>query len=71
MRHFNTVWEAQNWMFETVDDPCVDNTRFAWVDDPAAVTEYRDNQNHGCCGFFDAEIVIDGRKAIIGCNYGH
>jgi hypothetical protein len=54
-----------------VDDPCVDNERFAYVDEPLALVKYYDQQERGCCGSFDADIIVDGRKAVIGCNYGH
>lgn len=48
-----------------------DNERFAWADCPEEIIEYEKQQNRGCCGFLDIEIMINGRRALIGCNYGH
>lgn len=68
---FATEREARDWMYASVKDECIDNYRFAYDDDEGAVADYLDTQNDGCCGFFDAEVVVAGRKARIGCNYGH
>jgi hypothetical protein len=68
---FANVDEAFDWMYEVVDDPCVDNTRFAYMDDLTASQKYMEAQEGGCCGYFDREIQVGGRAAIIGCNYGH
>lgn len=56
---------------DEADDPCVDNGRLAYLDDPISMKEYEKKKAEGCCGFIDEEIVIGGRNAIIGCNYGH
>lgn len=68
---FATREEAEEWMGREVDDPCVDNERYAYLDDDLARARYYDQQDQGCCGFFDADIIVDGRPAMIGCNYGH
>lgn len=68
---FATIEDAYAWMKSCVDDPCVDNHRFAFKDDDNAVGEYTRQQDEGCCGFFDADITVAGRPAMIGCNYGH
>lgn len=68
---FATREEAEEWMEREVDDPCVDCERFAYVDDPVAFVEYYHIQEQGCCGFFDADIIVGGRRAMLGCNYGH
>jgi hypothetical protein len=68
---FDSEREAFAWMYDFVDDSCIDNGRFAWADDPKEVEKYHKQADNGCCGFFDTEVVIKGRKALIGCNYGH
>lgn len=62
---------AIEWMEGEVDDPCTDNYRFCFNDDPDACYNYEMKVNRGCCGFFDRDITIAGRPAMIGCNYGH
>jgi hypothetical protein len=77
VKAFSSFEDAQQWMLEQVqindasDDPNVDNVRFAFLDDEKALEIYKQSLNEGCCGFFDQEIIVNGRKAKIGCNYGH
>lgn len=53
------------------------NLEAAWVlvkttvDDPIGESLYESIRDEGCCGFFDEEIMINGRLAKIGCNFGH
>jgi hypothetical protein len=68
---FDTEEDARTWMDEQVDDPCVDNYRFAFHDDSDAMAKYGHAEATGCCGSFDREVVVAGRPASIGCNYGH
>lgn len=68
---FTSKQDAYEWMDEQVDDPYQDNYRFAFHDDECEMANYDHKQSTGCCGFFDSEIIVDGRKAWIGCNYGH
>ncbi len=68
---FAAYRDAQNWMLDSVDDQYADNDRFAFLDDPAAMFSYGVRKDQGCCGSFDAEVTVGGRKAVIGCNYGH
>lgn len=68
---FSSLADAGEWMDELVDDPCVDNYRFAFTDDSEAVGKYKRLESEGCCGFFDRKVKIAGREAFIGCNYGH
>lgn len=68
---FANAQDARDWMLAEVDDPCVDNYRFAYNDDEKEIGTYNRLQNAGCCGFFDREVRIAGRLATIGCNYGH
>jgi hypothetical protein len=71
METFATRAEAEEWMDAEVDDSCIDGYRFAFLDSRAELGEYRRMKANGCCGFFDAIIVVGGRRARIGCNYGH
>lgn len=66
---FASLQDAQEWMVAEVDDECIDNYRFAWLDESQA--EYDAAYENGCCGCFDSTITINGRWATIGCNYGH
>jgi hypothetical protein len=68
---FGTREEAEAWMFADVDDSAIDNVRFAFVDDREAMLQYEEHQRQGCCGFFDTEVLVDGKPAMIGCNFGH
>jgi hypothetical protein len=68
---FDSFEAAIAWMYDEVDDPFVDNVRTAHVGDEAAMAAYDDARDHGCCGFFDADVVVAGRPAMVGCNYGH
>lgn len=68
---FDTKEEAFDWMEESVSDLYMDNERFAYVEDPIAMAQYDKQQDDGCCGSFDAVIMVDGKEAMIGCNYGH
>jgi hypothetical protein len=70
-KKFNTQEESEAWMEAEVNDACVDNHRFAYLDDAAGMLEYEKQKLQGCCGFFDEQISIAGRMASIGCNYGH
>lgn len=68
---FATQEEAFDWMYAEVNDDCVDNERFAFEDDEEALRQYSDQERNGCCGSFDEDIIVNGRNATIGCNYGH
>lgn len=72
MPEFASQKAAVDWLYEQMQtEECVDNFRFAFVDDPLGMALYLAKQQDGCCGFFDREILVEGRKAHIGCNYGH
>lgn len=50
----------------------VDNYRYADVDDHKAMEAYKVAMDGGCCGCYDGIITFgNGRKAIVGCNFGH
>lgn len=68
---FATQEEAKEYMYAQADDPCIDNYRFAYKDVPEAMQKYDEATQGGCCGFYDAQITVNGREAVIGCNYGH
>lgn len=69
--YFESKDDAMEWMDSEVDDPYIDNQRFAFKDDDEAMREYDEKAHNGCCGYFDAEVNVGGRFAMIGCNYGH
>lgn len=70
-KEFRTREDAEAWMTLQVDNDCVDNERFAFLDDVEAMKKYQEAEENGCCGFFDEEVLVGGRKAMVGCNYGH
>lgn len=58
-------------MIEDLDEPCLDNVRFAASNSRREMRRYRRQQSNGCCGSHDEEVSICGKKFWIGCNYGH
>ena len=68
---FDNEEQAREWMEKKVDDSCIDNHRFAYLDDATGMAKYQIQKSDGCCGDFDEEVIIGGRLATIGCNYGH
>jgi hypothetical protein len=71
MPEFETVEEAYEWMEAEVDDPCIDNHRVCYLDDPESIGVFEEMESNGCCGSSNYDVVIQGRHARIGCNYGH
>lgn len=67
---FETEDDAFGWLFDTVDDPFIDNTRLAYAD-RVQVRAYNEKAREGCCGSADYKVKIGERFAWIGCNYGH
>ena len=68
---FNTKEEAFAWLRDKIDDPCMDNFRFAFEDDQEASNAYCEAHENGCCGSADYTVIVAGRQAQVGCNYGH
>ena len=68
---FATFEQAIEWMYEVVDDPCIDNERTCYLELPDQVEAYKVAQKNGCCGSFDTDVLINGLPARVGCNYGH
>ena len=68
---FESYREAYNWMMDGVDEPCVDNFRFAHQDDFIEMEKYLFDKAGGCCGSFDSDVFVGGVLCTIGCNYGH
>lgn len=66
-----TQEEAIDYVDSIADDYCSDNFRFAFDDEQLAIDTYEDQKAHGCCGFLDLPVVVGGRPAMVGCNYGH
>lgn len=71
MPSFESPTDAMEWAAEQVNDPCVDNMRFAFVDDARQMETYDAAKRNGCCGFFDEDVIVAGRPAMVGCNFGH
>lgn len=71
VKSFDNINDAADWMVAEVNDPCIDNIRFAFEDDAVECEKYAAQVLDGCCGFFDKIIIVDGKRASIGCNYGH
>lgn len=56
----------------TDDLDCRDNARNAYQTDAAAMRDYNDAADSGCCGSIDKAYLVGGFNAYwIGCNYGH
>jgi len=74
MEKFVSEVSARHWFFQHVNDMDVDNidnVRFAFKDDVEAMEAYENQRDNGCCGSIDVDITVNGRPAVIGCNYGH
>jgi hypothetical protein len=75
MKMFDDEVQALEWMVGVLDKrgdgDCMDNERFAFLDDENGMMAYKEASTRGCCGFFDRHVMVNGRAAIIGCNYGH
>ena len=53
-------------------EPCCDNWRVARVGNTAQVRRYKSQKKAGCCGFADfVEMGPDGKRYMLGFNYGH
>jgi hypothetical protein len=69
---FATEAEAAEYMYLLLDEEeCIDNYRFAFRDDDDAMVLYNSLAGGGCCGSSDFDVIVDGKLAAIGCNYGH
>lgn len=75
MKQFNSEQEARQWVVrhveEKMDDHCIDNVRFAFLDDDHGMLKYNAQKEDGCCGVFDTMVEVNGRLATVGCNWGH
>lgn len=73
IKTFDSFLAAEAYVaFEVFDDSdnC-DNWRAAFLDDPAGMSDYEATREGGCCGSYDLDVLINGRPARVGCNYGH
>ena len=68
---FDTFGDAFEWLHKKVDDPCIDNDRMYFLGDAVAEKVFLDQSENGCCGALEVDVIIAGKKARIGCNYGH
>ncbi len=48
-----------------------DNFRFGFRDNAGSMRSYDKLRLRGCCGEDEADVMVAGRQAIVGCNYGH
>ena len=48
-----------------------DNFRAANIDNSEQMKKYKRRKEKGCCGFYDEIYFINGKKYMIGFNYGH
>lgn len=71
LREFDNHEEAFHWLHKVVDDGCIDNDRFYFYGDKLAEAYFEECAEHGCCGSMEKDVIIAGRAARIGCNYGH
>lgn len=72
VREFDNEAAAHAWMMDCLHgESCIDGYRFAFDDDAEAVARYEAVYDSGCCGYFDRDIIVGGRPARIGCNFGH
>ncbi len=73
IKSFETEQAAWDWMIdeELKGEINIDNERFAYIDDEPAQAKFLQQSSDGCCGNFEADVLINGRKAWIGCNYDH
>lgn len=73
MKEFDSEKEASEWMYDEAlsGEECIDNYRFSFQDDSISMIKYVHAEDSGCCGFFDEDIMVAGRLAKIGCNFGH
>lgn len=72
--YFHSESGAADAMYQDLHDSgefCVDNYRFAFLDDAVMCAEYEEIECSGCCGSMNLFVIVDGREALIGCNYGH
>jgi len=70
-RDFDSIRDALIWMEEDESFDCVDNLRYANLNNERELVDYEQQYLSGCCGSYDAIVRIDKKLYIIGCNYGH
>lgn len=68
---FQTLTEALDWLYTIVDDPYIDNIRYAPTNNKEEMIRYNQSKDSGCCGSFDMNIIVNNTQYVIGCNYGH
>ena len=66
---FPSFAAAFAWLYE--DHEYADNMRGAYLSDFAGLAECDAIAEGGCCGSVDYEVLIAGKPARVGCNYGH
>ena len=70
--HFTSIERAFAWLEKTNRDNCYDQHRIVYADElNSNGKEYYEIYQKGCCGSDDTTVIINGRLAFIGCNFGH
>jgi hypothetical protein len=61
-----------NAYFAQLELDCMDNCRVALLKSPSQMRRFKKQRDSGCCGSHE-EVLDgpDGKKYILGCNYGH
>jgi hypothetical protein len=58
--------------YRSVNDPCIDNTRWGRIRNSCDMRRYKRAKDHGCCGRYDTVVEHPKYgKFVIGFNYGH
>ena len=73
MNNFTSIEDSYDWLENIAlkDEEYFDNFRFCWLDDSNNIEKFNIIEQKGCCGSANFEVLIQNRKARIGCNYGH
>ena len=54
-----------------LNDPCVDNFRFARHSNAVEMAAFEDAKMHGCCGCWGEDVTVGDETISVGMNYGH
>jgi hypothetical protein len=66
------AWADRELREHMADEPCVDNLRVARINSSPQMRRFRRQAASGCCGSATFERTgPDGKKYILGYNYGH
>ena len=68
---FDTPEKALQEGIDRLNEEYKDNRRFAYLDDIDSFITYLNEKETGCCGYYDVLVLVNGKNALLGCNYGH